>query len=401
MRRDSGAGRAVTSGASGQGALAVSGAIEIFARAREIDIQRAGDNRFGGGEKRGDVVDVGGGERRDHAGHNRVFALAALICQKLLARVFEMLAGENRIGFDLARPACAVASDARAVVFGFACGEIGGGFFLGARGGDGDNGHKRGQQRKSDSRRESRHNRAILHRPPRATKMKFPANWTFWRSAPTARALPRPSQLPTAQAAIFVGRSNAGKSSALNALVGARVARVAREPGRTRAANFFASGDSLLIDLPGYGYARAPKSDRVNWPALASACLRVPAARGLVVVVDIRRNVGAFDLDVLRLAAEAALPVLILLAKADKEGLGARLAAARQARKIIDETAAARAPPAVDIILFSARKKIGVAAAKKAVAAWLRRAPAAAQNQSPARAAAAVNSPARANTRQT
>ena len=197
--------------------------------------------------------------------------------------------------------------------------------------------------------------------------MKFPANWTFWRSAPTARALPRPSQLPTAQAAIFVGRSNAGKSSALNALVGARVARVARASrGRTRAANFFASGDSLLIDLPGYGYARAPKSDRVNWPALASACLRVPAARGLVVVVDIRRNVGAFDLDVLRLAAEAALPVLILLAKADKEGLGARLAAARQARKIIDEVAAASAPPAVDIILFSARKKIGVAAAKKA-----------------------------------
>ena len=231
--------------------------------------------------------------------------------------------------------------------------------------------------------------------------MKFPANWTFWRSAPTARALPRPSQLPTAQAAIFVGRSNAGKSSALNALVGARVARVAREPGRTRAANFFASGDSLLIDLPGYGYARAPKSDRVNWPALASACLRAPAARGLVVVVDIRRNIGAFDLDVLRLAAEAALPVLILLAKADKEGLGARLAAARQARKIIDEIAAASAPPAVDIILFSARKKIGVAAAKKAVAAWLRRAPAAAQNQSTARAAAAVNSPARANTRQT
>ena len=398
MRRDAGAGRAVTSGASGQGALAVSGAIEIFARAREIDIQRAGDDRFGGGEKRGDVVDVGGGERRDHAGHNRVFALAALIRQKLLARVFEMLAGENRIDFDLARSARAVASDARAVVFGFPGGEIGGCGFLGARG---DDGKQRDQQRKSDSRRESRHNRPILHRPPRATKMKFPANWTFWRSAPTARALPRPSQLPTAQAAIFVGRSNAGKSSALNALVGARVARVAREPGRTRAANFFASGDSLLIDLPGYGYARAPKSDRVNWPALASACLRVPAARGLVVVVDIRRNVGAFDLDVLRLAAEAALPVLILLAKADKEGLGARLAAARQARKIIDEVAAASAPPAVDIILFSARKKIGVAAAKKAVAAWLRRAPAAAQNQSMARAAAAVNSPARANTRQT
>ena len=398
MRRDAGAGRAVTSGASGQGARAVSGAIEIFARACEIDIQRAGDDRFGGGEKRGDVVDVGGGERRDHAGHNRVFALAALIRQKLLARVFEMLAGENRIGFDLTRSARAMTSDARPVVFGFAGGEIRGGGFLGARG---DNGKQRDQQRKSDSRRESRHNRPILHRPPRAIKMKFPANWTFWRSAPTARALPRPSQLPTAQAAIFVGRSNAGKSSALNALVGARVARVAREPGRTRAANFFASGDSLLIDLPGYGYARAPKSDRVNWPALASACLRAPAARGLVVVVDIRRNVGAFDLDVLRLAAEAALPVLILLAKADKEGLGARLAAARQARKIIDEIAAARAPPAVDIILFSARKKIGVVAAKKAVAAWLRRAPAAAQNQSPARAAAAVNSPARANTRQT
>ena len=398
MRRDPGAGRAMTSGACGQGAPAVSGAIEIFARAREIDIQRAGDDRFGGGEKRGDVVDVGGGERRDHAGHNRVFALAALIRQKLLARVFEMLAGENRIGFDLTRPARAVTSDARPVVFGFAGGEIGGCGFLGARS---DDGKQRDQQRKSDSRRESRHNRPILHRPPRATKMKFPANWTFWRSAPTARALPRPSQLPTAQAAIFVGRSNAGKSSALNALVGARVARVAREPGRTRAANFFASGDSLLIDLPGYGYARAPKSDRVNWPALASACLRAPAARGLVVVVDIRRNVGAFDLDVLRLAAEAALPVLILLAKADKEGLGARLAAARQARKIIDEVAAASAPPAVDIILFSARKKIGVAAAKKAVAVWLRRAPAAAQNQSPARAAAAVNSPARANTRQT
>ena len=398
MRRDAGAGRAMTSGASGQGARAVSGAIEIFARAREIDIQRAGDDRFGGGEKRGDVVDVGGGERRDHAGHNRVFALAALIRQKLLARVFEMLAGENRIGFDLTRSARAMTSDARPVVFGFAGGEIEICGFLGARG---DDGKQRDQQRKSDSRRESRHNRPILHRPPRAIKMKFPANWTFWRSAPTARALPRPSQLPTAQAAIFVGRSNAGKSSALNALVGARVARVAREPGRTRAANFFASGDSLLIDLPGYGYARAPKSDRVNWPALASACLRVPAARGLVVVVDIRRNVGAFDLDVLRLAAEAALPVLILLAKADKEGLGARLAAARQARKIIDEVAAANAPPAVDIILFSARKKIGVAAAKKAVAAWLRRAPAAAQNQSTARAAAAVNSPARANTRQT
>ena len=146
-----------------------------------------------------------------------------------------------------------------------------------------------------------------------------------------------PGQFPADWGAevAFAGRSNAGKSSAINAIVGQQgLARTSKTPGRTRLINFFElSPHERIVDLPGYGYASAPESERREWPRLIEA-LRVRAAlKGLFVIVDARRGVGEGDEALL----EWALPrqrVHVLLSKADKltrnEGRQALAAAAGQ-----------------------------------------------------------------------
>jgi len=138
-------------------------------------------------------------------------------------------------------------------------------------------------------------------------------------------SLPPPS-LPEVA---FVGRSNAGKSSLVNALTNRRsLARVSHTPGRTREINFFKLGDQLMLaDLPGYGYARASKALAAEWQRLILAYLRGrPNLRRAIVLIGARRGVLPMDRDVMRLLDEAAVSYALVLTKIDKLGDAQRAA---------------------------------------------------------------------------
>lgn len=121
----------------------------------------------------------------------------------------------------------------------------------------------------------------------------------------------------------FAGRSNVGKSSLLNALLRRRgAARVSRTPGRTREINFFRINDAfVLVDLPGYGYARVAKERRAEWRPLIEGYLRTsPNLRGLVLLLDSRREPSDDDRAMLDFLADRETPVLVAITKMDKYG---------------------------------------------------------------------------------
>jgi GTP-binding protein len=118
----------------------------------------------------------------------------------------------------------------------------------------------------------------------------------------------------------FAGRSNAGKSSAINCLTAQKnLCKTSKTPGRTQLINFFElTPDSRLVDLPGYGYAKVPRTLRAHWDrVLTSYLLERRALRGLVIVVDIRRGIGELDRALIDMIDEQ-LPLHILMTKADK-----------------------------------------------------------------------------------
>ena len=161
-----------------------------------------------------------------------------------------------------------------------------------------------------------------------------------YRQASFLLGVARLAQLPADDGAevAFAGRSNAGKSSVINALTGrASLARIGKTPGRTRELNFFVLDEHRrLVDLPGYGYARVPAEVQRRWALLVEGYLaRRRSLRGVVVIMDARRPFMATDVQLLEWCAAAALPVHVLHNKADKLGRGqaARaLAAARRRR---------------------------------------------------------------------
>ncbi len=118
----------------------------------------------------------------------------------------------------------------------------------------------------------------------------------------------------------FAGRSNAGKSSAINAVLARRaLARTSKTPGQTRLINFFDLGaERRIVDLPGYGYARAPQRQRVAWGPLIDALRERRSLRGVFLVVDARRGLGESDLALIDWADPKARAVHVLLTKADK-----------------------------------------------------------------------------------
>jgi len=182
----------------------------------------------------------------------------------------------------------------------------------------------------------------------------------------TSAASPRQFPADRGSEVAFVGRSNSGKSSAINAILGVRsLARVSKTPGRTQLVNFFAVGDDKrVVDLPGYGYAKVEEAVRERWRRLVSAYLEGRRSlRGLVVTLDIRRGVTEGDELMLEWARRLELPVLALLTKADKLSRGAALAAERAAAARLGEAGAA--------VLFSAPKGTGVQEARARLGAWL------------------------------
>lgn len=131
------------------------------------------------------------------------------------------------------------------------------------------------------------------------------------------------SQLPEGDLpeVAFAGRSNVGKSSLVNALTGRKtLARASNEPGRTRELNFFRLGDALrLVDLPGYGYAKAPKTEIARWTALTRDFLRGRAPlKRVVLLIDSRHGLKPHDVDVMEALDRSAVTYQIVLTKGDK-----------------------------------------------------------------------------------
>jgi len=155
-------------------------------------------------------------------------------------------------------------------------------------------------------------------------KAKFNYQQTrFLTSAPDIRALPADTGIEIA----FAGRSNAGKSSALNTLTRQNnLARTSKTPGRTQLINTFSLGeDKRLIDLPGYGFAKVPLEVKEKWQkSLGEYLQKRDSLKGIVVLMDIRHPLKDLDQDLVFWAVQSQLPVLILLTKADKLGPGAR-----------------------------------------------------------------------------
>ncbi|MDJ0892358.1 MAG: ribosome biogenesis GTP-binding protein YihA/YsxC [Gammaproteobacteria bacterium] len=167
----------------------------------------------------------------------------------------------------------------------------------------------------------------------------------------------------------FAGRSNAGKSSALNAVAGMRsLARTSRTPGRTREVNFFAVDEARrVVDLPGYGFARVSDAERRRWARTVERYLQERRSlKGLVLVMDVRHPLTAFDERFLQWCHDLRLAVHILLTKADKLSNNRARASLLKTRR---QAAVTRGQ--VTVQLFSARKRQGVPTLQRQLADWL------------------------------
>jgi GTP-binding protein len=193
---------------------------------------------------------------------------------------------------------------------------------------------------------------------------------TFLTSAPDLERCPPPDQPEIA----FAGRSNAGKSSVLNRLTGNRqTAKVSKTPGRTQLLNFFQVerigrdvSAGRVVDLPGYGYAKAGRDAQATWQAEVNHFLSErDSLVAVVLVMDIRHPLQPYDLELIEWAAASALPLLVLLNKADKLGYGA------QQKTLAKVKAHLREMPEADAVTFSALKGGGVAPLLDAIRSWL------------------------------
>ncbi|SVA45775.1 uncharacterized protein METZ01_LOCUS98629 [marine metagenome] len=165
----------------------------------------------------------------------------------------------------------------------------------------------------------------------------------------------------------FAGRSNSGKSSAINAILNRRnLARTAKTPGRTQLINFFSVRQGQrLVDLPGYGYARVSKQLQRHWQQLLDGYFdRRHSLAGLFVVVDSRRSLGNFDWQMLDWAGRIGFPAHVLLTKADKLNREESAAALTNVRRELRDEASAQ--------LFSATKILGVDKARARLEEFLR-----------------------------
>jgi len=188
---------------------------------------------------------------------------------------------------------------------------------------------------------------------------------------PTAvfiKSAARPADFPpdTGREVAFVGRSNSGKSTAVNVITGARkLARVSKTPGRTQLLNFFSFGEERrLVDLPGYGFARVAPDVQALWRRSLEAYLSTRASlAGLVVTMDIRRGMTPLDDTLLRWLEPRDLPVAVLLTKADKLSRSAGLAQERALQNTVGA--------AIKLTRFSALTGDGVPEAQTWIEAWL------------------------------
>ncbi len=187
---------------------------------------------------------------------------------------------------------------------------------------------------------------------------------TFFTTVNHLRDLP----LHGGREVAFAGRSNAGKSSAINTLANhTRLAYTSKTPGRTQHLNYFDLGDNLfLVDLPGYGYAKVPPEVRAHWEGLLSQYLQTRGALcGLVVIMDARHPLTELDEQMLNWFAPTAKPVHVLLTKSDK-------LSRQQATMTLNRVKLRLAEhfPHCSVQLFSSLKKTGAEEAEAVIAGW-------------------------------
>jgi GTP-binding protein len=165
----------------------------------------------------------------------------------------------------------------------------------------------------------------------------------------------------------FAGRSNSGKSSAINVIVQRHgLARVSKTPGRTRLLNFFGVGENQrIVDLPGYGYAAAPEAERRTWGPMIGALRERESLRGLVLIVDSRRGVAPEDENLIDWARESGreMPVHVLLSKSDKLTRSEGAKTLKEAKASLGDSATVQ--------LFSALQKSGVEEAQQVLKRYL------------------------------
>ncbi len=176
-----------------------------------------------------------------------------------------------------------------------------------------------------------------------------------------------PPHLPPDQGVevAFAGRSNAGKSSAINTLTGRHgLARISKTPGRTRLVNYFElQPGARLVDLPGYGYAEVSNAERAGWPSLLEALRQRSSLRGLFLIVDARRGVQDEDRELIAWADPSLRAVHVLLTKSDKLKRNEARAAHDKARKLLGTDATVQ--------MFSSQDGEGLADGRRRLAAML------------------------------
>lgn len=177
--------------------------------------------------------------------------------------------------------------------------------------------------------------------------------------------------LPATTAEIaFVGRSNAGKSSAINTLTNhTRLAYVSKTPGRTQHINFFElANGQFMVDLPGYGYAQVPEAVRQHWVTLLGNYLQTRSQLiGLILIMDIRHPLKELDKRMLDFFAVTKQPVHILLSKADKLSKNEQIKTLAQVKKLLQPYVARQQ---VTVQLFSSLKKQGIDEVNQIVSEW-------------------------------
>ena len=190
----------------------------------------------------------------------------------------------------------------------------------------------------------------------------------FITSAPSLKQCPDDVGCEVA----FAGRSNAGKSSAINTLTrNKNLARTSKTPGRTQMINFFQLGeDRRLVDLPGYGYAKVPVAMKAQWDRHMAEYLQArKSLGGLILLMDIRHPLQDYDRQMLNWAAQAGLPVHILLTKSDKLKRGPAQSTLLKVESFLREM-----DPGITLLTvqtFSSLKKLGLPELKAQLNHWL------------------------------
>ncbi|MCX8959564.1 YihA family ribosome biogenesis GTP-binding protein [Erwinia psidii] len=186
----------------------------------------------------------------------------------------------------------------------------------------------------------------------------------FVTSAPDIRHLPADTGIEVA----FAGRSNAGKSSALNTLTNQKsLARTSKTPGRTQLINLFQVAEGYrLVDLPGYGYAEVPEEMKLKWQrSLAEYLQKRQCLKGLVILMDIRHPLKELDQQMIQWSVLSGIQVLVLLTKSDKLASGARKAQLNMVREAAKDFAGD-----VQVEMFSSLKKTGIDKLRLKLDSW-------------------------------